>query len=438
MSAAFEITILRELADIHGIGETPFIAGENHRLTFSQVLRERVDDLDSIRPGDVVALIGDFNPRSIMRLLHLIDRKAIVVPLTIDTAPLHDYYYHAAQVDWIVSPDDIQRRQPSRGDHPMLEDVRAASTPGLILFSSGTTGRPKAILHDFGQFIARYRTPRPALRTLNFLLFDHIGGVNTLLHTLYNRGLVVVPSDRTPQNVLRDIRNFEVELLPTTPTFLRLMLLSGLLGDEVPASLRVITYGTERMDEGTLTRLCKMLPNVDFRQTYGMSELGILRVKSRARDSLWIKVGGEGVETRVRDGVLHIRSQSRMVGYLNAPSPFDAQGWYDTKDLVEVDSEYLRITGRTVDVISVGGVKVLPEEIERAALEHPDALYAKAFGVANPITGQHIELVIQPRAGGSLDRGGMRRFLLERLPTQLQPHRIRIGDVGVNHRFKRN
>ena len=62
------------------------------------------------------------------------------------------------------------------------------------------------------------------------------------------------------------------------------------------------------MDQPTLDELCKLLPQVDFRQTFGMSELGILRVKSEARDSLFMKIGGEGVETRVVNNVLQIRS----------------------------------------------------------------------------------------------------------------------------------
>ena len=65
-----------------------------------------------------------------------------------------------------------------------------------------------------------------------------------------------------------------------------------------------------------------------------MSELGIVRV-SKSKDSLFMKIGGEGVKTRVVDDVLEIYSETRMLGYLNAESPFDDEGWYNTKDLVE-------------------------------------------------------------------------------------------------------
>ena len=316
-----------------------------------------------------------------------------------------------------------------------MKDLHAHGHAGLVLFSSGTTGRQKAILHDFSKFLVRYRTPRAALRTLNFLLFDHIGGINTLLHTLFNKGVVVSPSDRTPDAIVADIRKFNVELLPTTPTFLRMLLLSGQLEATDLPSLRLVTYGTERMDQATLDRLCTLLPAVDFRQTYGMSELGILRVKSRGRNSLWMKVGGEQVETRVVDGVLHIKADNRMLGYLNADQPF-VEEWYNTGDLVERDGNWLKIVGRVKDVINVGGLKILPSEIERVALLHPNCLRAKALGVDNALTGQHIEVTCEPMPESTLTRIILREHFRENLPDHFRPHRIRIGPILVTHRFK--
>ena len=168
----------------------------------------------------------------------------------------------------------------------MIEELRKRGNAGLVLFSknTGTTGRPKAILHDFSYFLKRFDTPRPTLRTINFLLFDHIGGINTLLHTLFNRDQSWWWLRKTVRwrEFWRLAKNIRVEVLPTTPTFLRMMLMSGLIPDQVPDSLRIITYGTERMDQPTLDQLCDLLPGVDFRQTFGMSELGIVRVKSEA------------------------------------------------------------------------------------------------------------------------------------------------------------
>jgi acyl-CoA synthetase (AMP-forming)/AMP-acid ligase II len=305
------------------------------------------------------------------------------------------------------------------------------------LFSTGTTGRPKAILHDLTLFLKRFETPRPTLRTINFLLFDHIGGINTLLHTLFNKGVVVAPEARTVDSVLETCRKHYVDVLPTTPTFLRLMLMSGAVPEKIPTSLKVITYGTERMDQPTLDDLCNLLPNVDFRQTFGMSELGIVRVKSEARNSLFMKVGGEGVETRVVNNVLQIRSESRMLGYLNAPSPFDVEGWYDTKDVVDVKDGYYKVTGRISDVINVGGLKFMASEVERIALNFPNVALVKATPKKNPITGQHVELTVQPNVDGAVDKDLLMYFLKEQLQAHMVPKRIRIESVTVGHRFKK-
>jgi len=405
-------------------------------LTFDDLLATDETDISSVRSGDVVALIGDFDARSLSTLLHLIDRGAVLVPLTEATRPEHEYFFDAASVDFVIEGSSLRRRSEARGAHPLLTGLRQSGHPGLVLFSSGTTGRPKAILHDFTYFLTRYRTPRPTLRTLNFLLFDHIGGINTFFHTIFNGGQVVAPSGRTPECVAENISHYRVELFPTTPTFLRLMLLEGAFDTKNFESLKVITYGTERMDQPTLDRLCDALPQVDFRQTYGMSELGILRVKSRARNSLWMTVGGEGVETKVVEDVLFIRSANRMLGYLNAGSPFDADGWYDTGDLVEQDGRFLKIVGRSKQIINVGGVKVLPSEVERVALLHPDVLRAKARGVPNPLTGQHIEITCQPRPGAQLDRNTLRAHFRKHLSELLRPQSIKVGEVAVSHRHK--
>jgi len=430
------MNLMKELAERNASRREPFLVGPNFQLKIEDLLNHKDVDLECVRPGDVVALIGDFDALNLATLLRLIDLYVTVVPLTEATRQDHEYFFEASTVDVVVEGGLARRRDGVREPSPILARLREAGNPGLVLFSSGTTGRPKAILHDFSYFLARYRTPRPTLRTLNFLLFDHIGGINTFFHTIFNGGQVIAPSGRTPQSVASDIRDHQVELLPTTPTFLRMMLLGEIMETAELTSLKLITYGTERMDQGTLDQLCQILPDVDFRQTYGMSELGILRVKSRARDSLWMTVGGEGVKTRVVDGVLQILSVNRMLGYLNAPSPFDAEGWYDTGDIVEQDGPYLKVVGRSKQVINVGGVKILPAELERVALLHPGVLFAKARGVPNPITGQHIEIVCQLRAGALLNRQELRAHFCEHLSEHVRPQSIRIGEVAVNHRYK--
>lgn len=430
------MSLISELACIWERVDSPFLIHSTGTINFSDVLSQTPVDLSCVKQGDVVAIIGDFDPASILTLLRLVDLGAVIVPLTKETTAEHDYFFEKALVDVVVNDGSAVRRC-HKGGHHLIDSLRCKRHAGLVFFSTGTTGRPKAILHDMTLFLGRFRTPRPTLRTMSFLLFDHIGGINTLLHTLYNKGVVVSPESRTVESVLSVCERNGVELLPTTPTFLRLMLMSGAVPDSVPASLKVITYGTERMDQPTLDQLCNLLPNVDFRQTYGMSELGIVRVKSENRNSLFMKIGGEGVETRVVNDILQIRSESCMLGYLNAIAQFDDGGWYDTKDVVVQKGGYYKVVGRVGDIINVAGLKFMASEVERVALMYPGVTLAQAYACPNPITGQHVELLVQPVLGLSIDRNCLKAFLEGKLQPYMVPRRIRLDKVGVGHRFKR-
>jgi long-chain acyl-CoA synthetase len=393
-------------------------------------------DLSQVKSGDVVGLIGDFDPKSILTLLRLIDKNVILVPLTNDTKAQHDYFFESALVDLVVEGDRVKRVNHDR-QHEFIDALRDKRHAGLVLFSTGTTGQPKAILHDLTLFMKRFETPRPTLRTINFLLFDHIGGLNTLLHTLFNKGTVIAPNSRSVEDILNTCAEHNVEVLPATPTFLRMMLMSGLIPEQVSPSLKIITYGTERMDQPTLDALCELLPQIDFRQTFGMSELGIVRVKSEERNSLFMKVGGEGVETRVVNNVLEIRSATRMLGYLNAESPFDEDNWYNTKDIVEERKGYFKVTGRTTEVLNVGGLKFMASEVERVALQFDGIELVKAEGKPNPITGQHVEITVQAVEGVKIGRNDFIRYMKTSLPKHMAPIRYQFQKIVFGHRFKK-
>jgi long-chain acyl-CoA synthetase len=429
--------LIDRLTKIWGNRSDPFLIIGDYQLTFLDVVRQKSIDLTAIKSGDVVAIIGDFNPISIYNLLRLIELGAIIVPLTVDTEADHEYFFDIAGVDYILNSNYLVPRVKISLKHELIEGLRRVGSPGLVLFSSGSTGRPKAILHDLTLFLKRYETPRPAMRTLSFLLFDHIGGINTLLHTLFNKGVVVAPESRAVDSVLNICDKFSVEVLPVTPTFLRMLLLSGVLPNSMPKSIKVITYGTERMDQLTLNALCELLPLVDFRQTYGMSELGIVRVKSRSRDSLLMKVGGEGVKIRVsKNNTLEIKSESRMLGYLNAQSPFNYDGWYDTKDIVREEDEFIEIIGRANDVINVGGLKFMASEVERVVMLYPGIAFAKAIGRMNPITGQHVELKVHP-AVQVFNKSQLIEYLKLHLQPHMIPRKVTIENIDISHRFKR-
>ena len=417
--------------------ETPFIIHPSGNLFFKDILEAKTIDISDIKSGEVVALVGDFNPSSILLFLKLIEKKTIILPLTIDTKEQHDYFFETALVDIVIKDNSIKRINHKK-KHKLIDYLRKQKKGGLILFSTGTTGSPKAILHDFNKFLKRFETPKPSLKMINFLLFDHIGGLNTLFHSLFNKGTVVSLTSRRVEEVLEVCSKYKVEVLPTTPTFLRMLLISELIPKKIPSSLKIITYGTERMDQNTLNQLCKLMPQVDFRQTYGMSELGILRIKSKSRDSLFMKIGGEGVETRVVNNVLEIKSSNRMLGYLNAENPINKDGWYNTKDIVEKSENFYKIIGRTSEVINVGGLKFMASEVERIALKFKGVELVKAISKQNPITGEHVELIIQPLKNVKLIKNDLIEFLSSNLEAHMVPKRLHIKNVAISHRLKKN
>jgi long-chain acyl-CoA synthetase len=425
------------------------IVWSDHENTYSDLLRMIVDWKDvlvreNIQPGTVAAICGDYSPNACALMLALVDAGIIVVPLSLAARVHWEEFIEIAQVELVVNLDQsdqwtIQRR-PITATHELIQKLRASNDPGLVLFSSGSTGKSKAALHNFSFLLEKFQVPRKRLCTLTFLLLDHIGGINTLLYTVSNGGIVVSVNSRDPDAICDAIEKFKVELLPTSPTFLNLLLISEAYKRHDLSSLTLVTYGTEVMPESTLQRIHEALPNVTLQQTYGLSELGILRSKSKSSDSLWVKVGGEGYETKIVDGILWLRARSAMLGYLNAPSPFDEEGWMNTGDMVEVDGEYIRILGRKSEIINVGGQKVFPSEVESVLLQMQNVKDAVVLGEPHPITGRIV--IARVNLADPEDprefKKRMFAFCREKLPSYKIPVKVEISDQSqYNSRFKK-
>ena len=121
---------------------------------------------------------------------------------------------------------------------------------------------------------------------------------------------------------------------------------------------------------------------------HALTEIAALpRMESRPDGALWMKLADQNFDMRVRDGLLHLRSEYAMIGYLNAPDPFDAEGWLNTGDAVQVDGDWIRVLGRASDLINIGGEKVFPAEVEEVLQRADNVLDATCFGEADPLLG---------------------------------------------------
>jgi acyl-CoA synthetase (AMP-forming)/AMP-acid ligase II len=399
---------------------------------------------ENIGTGSVVALEADFSPNSIALLLSMIEAGSILVPLTSAIEAKKPEFIQIAQckMSFIIDTSDHVKitRHLNNADHELYKILRARCHPGLVLFSSGSTGKPKAAVHDLENMLEKFKVRRHAYRTIPFLLYDHIGGLNTLFYTLSNGGCIVTTPDRSPDGVLRAVEKHKVDLLPTSPTFVNLILLSEAYKRYDLSTLKLVTYGTEPMPRSTLQRFHELFPKVKLLQTYGLSEVGILRSKSKSSASLWVKVGGEGFETRVVDGILQIKAQSAMLGYLNASSPFTADGWFNTGDSVEVDGDYLKILGRDTDIINVGGEKVYPSEVESVIQEIDNVADVIVYGEKNAIMGNIVcaNVVLTNPEDHKSFALKFKRHCRERLENYKIPLRFTVNNtIQHSERFKK-
>lgn len=409
------------------------------------IVAEKINDFckhvkdAGIRCGETVVVLGDYSPEVFCMMIALCRNGSIVIPLTSNSVVEESVALAVSGCEWYVEFDAAGRdgvitHRGLKSDNSLLHEFRQRSKPGIVLFSSGSTGKPKGILHDFNQVAEKFRKQRAPVVAIPFLMIDHFGGINTILAITSSLGTLVTVAKRSVQNICAAIEKYKVELLPATPSFLTLMMASHLHAQYDLSSLKRITYGTEVMPQSTLDRIHAQFPSIKFQQTYGLSEVGVLRSKSRKDGSLWIRIGGEGFQTKVINGVLWIKSQYAMVGYLNSPSEFDAEGFFNTQDKVEVDGDYFKILGRVTDIINVAGQKVYPAEVESVILELDNVQDVAVFGESHRLLGNIVVAKILLKETESIEsiKKRLRKYCLTKLLEFKIPAKIMLADSSLH------
>ena len=139
-------------------------------------------------------------------------------------------------------------------------------------------------------------------------------------------------------------------------------------------------------------------------------------------------------QTKVVDGILYIKSDMAMLGYLNAEAPFDEEGWYNTGDHVEVDGDYFLIQGRACERINVGGEKVYPAEVESVLLSIEGVADAAVVGTPNLILGQVVEAHIC--SDGKLDKEALTKRIKEVCRQKLEKYKRPMKIVFTDSTFE--
>lgn len=402
---------------------------------------------DKIKSGEVVAILADYSFVSIALFFALYENKNIIAPITSTSQKEIDGKVKESFSTKIINLENenlVITNIKSEASHKIINDLQTSKCAGLILFSSGSTGAPKAMIHNLDTLVDSYGDKKQKqINMLVFLMFDHIGGINTMLNILSMNATMIIPQNRNADDICKLIEEYKIAVLPSSPTFLNLILINRSYEKYDLSSLRMITYGTETMPEGLLGRLKAVFSKVKFLQTFGTSETGIAATSSKSSNSTFMKIDDENLEYKIVDNELWLRSKTQILGYLNrSMESFTNDGWFKTGDLVELDNEgFIRIIGRNKEIINVGGQKVLPSEVESVLLGMDEIEDCLVYGEQNAITGQSVSCDVVLKHG--IDDSGfkilVRKFCKDKLDNFKIPTRVNVVQkTEFTERFKKS
>ena len=424
---------------------------DNNGIYTYKDLNKQIDLYDKIISGkikdnDNVILLSDYNFYSISLLLSLSKKNINIIPLIKTTQKEFEEKVTESIPDYIIKISKngklIIEKLKINGVLKDKNKVTSLGSTGIILFSSGTTGKPKLMIQNLSQIIQNIQKPRrqKSLIFLLFLMFDHIGGINTLFQCLKNGAPIVIPTSRNPSSIIELIENHKVNVLPTSPTFLNMMLMDEKFNEEKLDSLKLITYGTERMPKTLLEKINKNLPKVKLLQTFGTSETGILKTKSMSSDSLFFKIIDENQQYKIIDNELYLKSNTSVGKYLNHKnSSFIKDGWFKTGDIVETNEKgYIKIIGRKNKIINVGGLKVMPNEVESIINSIDEVIDSTVYGEPNNITGNIVCAKIVTKTDNKPElKKKIKKLCISKLDKYKIPVRINFSDLEMNSRGKK-
>jgi acyl-coenzyme A synthetase/AMP-(fatty) acid ligase len=391
-------------------------------------------------------------------------RRLILCPPDLSAEHL-PHVIATAEVDAIVS-----NRDPSEFRDCNV-DLRVACSPSLapsaktpaawhetewIMLTSGTTGVPKMVVHSLASLTSAIKPADKPERPVVWATFYDIrryGGLQIFFRGMLGGSSLVLSSAGEPAAAhLERLAARGVTHLTGTPSHWRRAIMSP---SARMISPRYVRMSGEIADQAILDSLRTFFPQAGVSHAYASTEAGVgFEVDDGLEGfpSHMMGASDRGVEMKMSDGSLRIRSPRTAVRYLGAESPalLDSEGFVDTGDLLELRGERYYFVGRRGGIINVGGLKVHPEEVEAVINRHPDVRMSLVRSRKNAITGAivvaDVVLRAEPDAVEAVDRATdvkreIMRACRDALPEHKVPATIRIVptlDVGASGKLARH
>ena len=412
---------LWELAAAAGLSPQRFVADRELRVSLGELLAkgDSAFNVETCRDRCVfLMMMRQLSAVLAALALDGVARRIVVCPTGL--APSHTAALLAeAEADVLLLdtssavpdgvPDDIEvARLSLELRPPACNPVRNVRSEWL-LFTSGTTGRPKMVVHTLGSLAgkpANYAAPAAHLVWSTFYDVRRYGGMQILLRALLGGGsLVLSDPDEAVGDFLRRAGRAGVTHISGTPSHWRRALMSPEIGRISPSYIRL---SGEVADQAVLNQLKQVFPKARIVHAFASTEAGVAFDVDDGLAGFPVSLlerPPNGVEMRVRDGSLLVRSPRIAARYAHSPATIaDAEGFVDTNDMVERRGDRYFLTGRREGIINVGGQKVHPEEVEAVVNLHPAVRISRVRGRSSGITGALViaDIVVGPNGQGEV------------------------------------